>query len=205
MNITKQALLADLEFFRREAENMALAIENTGDDSTRVAIQKYRELYHRRIPWRNPSDSLVHHDNVRVQRRRYGGEFLAVTFQEPSAVFPFTVSLVRYCVPGRCDSYSFDYVPGACGIGPRVSYFTDYGNSLPASLQAIQEDLDRNEVVAMLVEACEKKPRFAVELTEHLVAALAPKSRALRTLRKAIKLAREARKRRLTEQPKTAA
>lgn len=102
------------------------------------------------------SEAVKYHDNTLVQRRRWGNEYLAVTFREVEAGwFPYSCSLTRYCVPGRIDTYAFDYTPGKPGIGPRIRFFTDTHESLPS------------------------------DLVEFLIAPLSPKSRTLKALRQA--------------------
>jgi hypothetical protein len=136
----------------------------------------------------------VLHDNRRVQTTKYGGEFLAVTFAEPDNDWtPWSVALYRYCVPGRIDRYMFDYAHGRSGVGPRIRYFTDSGMTLVKSLAQVQIDLDRPQVIKMLVEACSKwKLRgWARDLTERLIADIAPKSKCLRALRRAMQAAKE--------------
>jgi len=152
---------------------------------------------------------LVLHDNRRVKTTKWGDEFLSVSFNEPDDWHIWMVSLTRYCVPGRIASYDFDYTPGKSGFGPRVRYFTDTGDTLVQSLKAVQADLDKPHIIKMLVEACVKTARkdglrYSRTLAENLIASIAPKSKALRALRKVIEQIRaeRAEQRRLQEMAK---
>jgi len=159
-------------------------------------------------PLRNRKE-LAFGDNRRVKTTQCGGEFLAVSFNDPDDWYVWMVSLTRYCVPGRIDSYNFDYTPGKSGFGSRVRYFTDTGDTLIQSLKAVQADLDKPHIIKMLVEACVKTARkdglrYSRILAEELIASIAPKSKALRALRNAIATIREERieQRRLQEAAK---
>ncbi len=140
------------------------------------------------------TNPILLHDNIRVQRRKWGNEFLAVTFREPEEHLPYTVSLCRYCVPGRIDSYMFDYVPGGCGIGDRIRFFSDTNETLASALKLVQSDLDKEQVVTLLIKTCAdgKLRRHAITLAEQLISSIAPKSKALQAMRKAIKSKRAA-------------
>lgn len=127
-------------------------------------------------------------DNIMVQRHKWGVEFLAIMFAEVSDDWPCPVTLYRYCLPGRIDTYHFDYVPGGCGHGWRIRYYAelDGGRSLPEVLKLLAIDLDRPQVVKMLREACVGRRYFARQLVENLLAYLAPRSKSIRACRQAM-------------------
>lgn len=133
---------------------------------------------------------IAFHDNVFVQRRRWCNEFFSITFKEYEAdYFPYEVSITRYCVPGRIDSYCFDYSPSRnSGCGSRVRYFSDAGLSLPEAIKALHEDLNKRQVIELIVTACSqsKLRYYSKQFTANLLTALAPKSKALRMAVKAI-------------------
>ena len=139
-------------------------------------------------------NGIVFNDNRLVQRRKWGGEFLRVVLREPNNEYhPRICSLTRYCVPGRIDSYSFYYVPGKDGVCAHVQYLTETNSSLPDAIKAAQADIDKPGIVEMLTEMCGRPDCrwLAHKLAENLVAVIAPKSKALRAMRRAIKIARE--------------
>lgn len=143
------------------------------------------------------NNGIMFHDNRRVQTRKWGAEFLAITLCIPNDDYrPYTCALTRYCCPGRIDSYCFDWVPPSSGVGDRVRYFTDTGESLLKSVQSVQADLDKPQVVEMLVEMCHKPglQRPAREFAENLLATLAPKSKSLRAIRKNLNAIRDKRR-----------
>lgn len=134
-------------------------------------------------------------DNVLVCNRKNGGDFLAVRFRVLDAEFSWSVMLNRYTVPSRTDVYTFDWMPGRSGFGYRVGFFTDYGHSLPEALTLLRRDLDRKQVVEMLVGMCAQVPRCMYrELVENLLPAVAPGSKALRACRAALRKSMEAKK-----------
>lgn len=133
---------------------------------------------------------IAFHDNVFVQRRRWGNEYFSITFKEYEADYlPYEVSITRYCVPGRIGSYCFDYSPSRkSGCGSRVRYFSDAGLSLPEAIKSLHEDLNKRQVIALIVLACSNPALryYSKQFTVSLLTALAPKSKALRTAIKAI-------------------
>lgn len=124
-------------------------------------------------------------DNVRVNRTRWGHEYLSIRFKEMTEESPWEVMLQRYCVPGRCDTYCFDYSPGGSGVGDRVRYFAE-GMNLPQGVKLLTEDLERPLVVKMLSDIClrPKLRYFSRRLVEQMLPAIGPKSKALRSCRK---------------------
>lgn len=125
-------------------------------------------------------------DNVQVCKRKYGADFLAVRFRDLDAESSWSVMLNRYTVPSRTDVYTFDWRPGRSGFGYRVGFFTDHGHSLPEALTLLRRDLDRKQVVEMLVGALVPLCMYR-ELVENLLPAVAPGSKALRACRAALR------------------
>lgn len=128
------------------------------------------------------STLIKHSDNVCVKGGRDSREYLSVVFRETDLPYvPYRVSLTRYCVPGRCDTYRFDFAHQESGP-PNVRYFSDGWTPLPKAIKLLHEDLDKPQVVDLLVLACGKRD-FRAEsrvLIEDLLAVLAPKSKAYR-------------------------
>lgn len=135
------------------------------------------------------SESTKFHDNTQVGRLKYGYSYFAITLQEPKDEYsPYTAAVYRYCVPGRIDSYRFDWVISkSAGLISRMRFCSEGGLSLPAALKMLHADLEKPRVVEMVKRAasdlrlvCESKV-----LLEFLLDAIAPRSKALRHGRKA--------------------
>ena len=93
-------------------------------------------------------------DNVWIQARRDGAEFLEISCRPVEAEYrSYEVSLSRYCVPGRCDIYSFRV--GYGGKTPKLEYSSSEWTPLPLAkaIKLVEEDLNKPQVVAMFVEA----------------------------------------------------
>lgn len=68
-------------------------------------------------------------------------------------------TITRYCVPGRLDRYSFTWVPGNdCGLGSRLTYFTDTETPLANAVKQVQKDLKKKQVKKLIKEALTKVP-----------------------------------------------
>jgi hypothetical protein len=98
-------------------------------------------------------DKVLFNDNILVGRTEWGNYYFRVWVTDRGA------SLSRYCVPGRIDTYVFDWIPGSTGIGSRVSLFTDTGLSLDRALKQIKRDLKKTQVKELLKAAKIKCPR----------------------------------------------
>lgn len=132
-----------------------------------------------------PVSRVVFHDNRRVKTTKWGGEFLAVVLQTTDEFHQDECYLHRYCLPGRIDSYCFGYAPAECsGFAPAVRYCTEGSETLLKALLQVQIDLDKPQAVEMLVGLC--GIHASRSLCENLIAVIAPKSKALRAMRKAI-------------------
>lgn len=131
-------------------------------------------------------------DNVLVGRKRYkegkeawyGNDFFRVVFKEFDPNWPEddrAVALGRYTVPGRIDSYDF-----ALSHNGRIRFSVEANVPMVKGLAMVQKDLDREQVVKLLLEFCEKPGhlRYTRILVEHLLPDIAPKSKALRVLKK---------------------
>lgn len=143
---------------------------------------------------------IKHSDNINVKRGRFygpvhsygrnysGDEYLAVTFREPEEGYvPYEVSLYRYCVPGRCDTYHFDYVPSGNCSAWKLRYFSDGQMSLPDALKLATEDLNKSQVAKLLVEACSQKRYryYSRILINDILAMVGPKTKSYRACEKA--------------------
>lgn len=95
----------------------------------------------------NHNVKILYSDNTFVGRTKWGSYYLSIHVTERGA------SIGRYCVPGRIDTYHFDWIPGNVGIGSRVALFTDTGASLENALKLVKKDLKKKEVKLLLTEA----------------------------------------------------
>lgn len=113
-------------------------------------------------------------DNRWVANLKGGGgaEFLALAMQDPTDIWPYGASIYRYCVPGRCDSYHFDYTD-------RVRYFSEGDDPMEQSIKQAKRDLNRKAVVEMFREAFQnpKHLRYWREV-DKLLRIIAPDSKA---------------------------
>lgn len=124
-------------------------------------------------------------DNVLVKRYKGGVDYLQVVFREPFEGRSI-VYLNRYCVPGRCDTYHFEWVDGGSGYGWRICYFSDGSYSMPKAMSMLGADLDKPQVVDLLLRAC-AKPRlrqYMRVLIDDLIGMLAPKSKSYKALKR---------------------
>lgn len=101
----------------------------------------------------NSDDKVLYSDNTLVGRTAWGAYFLSIHVTDRGA------SITRYCVPGRIDTYAFDYIPGGSGIGDRITFFTDTMASLHRAAKLVQRDLKKKYVKKLLVEAKCKLPK----------------------------------------------
>lgn len=124
----------------------------------------------------------------------YGGrgDALAISFwkynKEPDHWCRYEVSLHRYCVPGRIDSYCFYYDYKSHGL----VYNSEAGQSLIKSIEQFQKDIDKPQIIDMVMEMDAKYPYYTKTLRELILPEIAPKSKLLRKLK-------AARKKRLAE------
>lgn len=90
---------------------------------------------------------VLYSDNTLLTYIRGGAYFFSIYVTDTYASF------TRYCVPGRIDTYAFDYLPGYTGVGSRVAFFTDTGVSLSSAVKLVRKDLKRKAVKQLLKEA----------------------------------------------------
>ena len=127
--------------------------------------------------------STIHYcDNIHLRNTKYGADYFEVTLRKPDELLPYCASIYRYCVPGRIGTYQFDLVPGRSGVMERVAFCSEGRVPLDKALAMLQVDLDRPQVVDLLCETVGK--RDARDLRESLIAILAPKSKALKAMRR---------------------
>lgn len=135
---------------------------------------------------------ILFNNNILVQSGKQNGiqesHFLDVTFRDRSDPdFPEFVSLTRYTVPGRYDTYHFDYTPSpSAGIGNRVRFFTDTSITLQEALRLVQRDLNKKGVVEMLVEAYNQQPFYSNLLCNQLLWRIARTTKSYKTLQEII-------------------
>jgi len=119
-------------------------------------------------------------NNVRVKIGPDDNEFLALALFPIEEDRPYRVSLYRYCVPGRCDTYSFAWESARSPT--KLAYFSDGWQPLGESLSMVAKDLDKSQVVEMCVRAFQAE---RVVLHYHrefldLLQVIAPKSETYR-------------------------
>ena len=118
-------------------------------------------------------------DNVCVCNGRESREFLSISRAPSEQDQPYEVSLRRYYLPGRCDAYRFDWMRSPrAGIAPRLRYFADSYAPLPTILKLVARDMDRPQVVKMVVNAFSASRILSAYSCDfhHLLRAIAPKS-----------------------------
>lgn len=103
----------------------------------------------------NSDDKILFNDNIAVYQTKDQMHFFHVFITDEGA------SIGRYCVPGRLDIYSFDFLRGSCGIGARIAYFTDLRSnpSLSRAVKQAKRDLKKKQVKELLKAAKLKCPR----------------------------------------------
>jgi hypothetical protein len=149
------------------------------------------------------SERVKYHDNTQVSRNRYGYEYLAITLQDPEKEYsPYCAAISRYCVPGRIDTYMFDWVTGTSGVMERIRFCSEGGVNLPKALQLLQEDLDKPRVIELVKGICanESLLRYSRTLIESLLSEIAPKSKAYRAGNRVLKKVLQARRERLQKE-----
>lgn len=118
------------------------------------------------------------YDNVCVKKGRNDNEYLAIALCKDEDSPKYDVSVRRYCVPGRCDTYNFWWDKSD---HPRnLSYFSDGWQSLPKSLEMVKKDFDLPQVVDMMTNAFNAERIVMTYRLDFLqmMSVLAPKSKA---------------------------
>ena len=98
-------------------------------------------------------DKVLFSDNILVGRTKWGLYFFSIFITDQGA------SINRYCVPGRIDTYTFNWVRGSTGLGSRVAFFTDTHISLAKAVTQARRDLGKKQVKELLRQAKLKCPR----------------------------------------------
>jgi hypothetical protein len=133
-----------------------------------------------------------HCDNILVKGGKDSHEFLAISCRpDEGDDRPFRVWFYRYCLPGRCDRYSFKLtVPTQHTSGGHVTFCQDYGShGLAGAIQDAAKDFDKPQVVGMIQNALNADrilSRYGREI-ETLLSQIAPKSKSYRLTRKMVK------------------
>jgi hypothetical protein len=128
-------------------------------------------------------------DNILVCRGRDRCDYLQVVFRETTETQPDIVSLTRYSVPGRYDTYDFGFAPSPqCGIGRRIRYFTDTNLEIGKALALLRKDLDKDAVAKLLADACSIRTNLSYSriLLGDLLASIGKNTRSYRAVKKAI-------------------
>jgi hypothetical protein len=121
----------------------------------------------------------THSDNVLVKRGRQSAEFLAVMFWDSADPDAAEVLIYRYCVPGRCDTYSFSV--DRKRRGGAMLFTSDGQTTLPAGLKLLHEDLEKPAVRELLKQAIALPGwLYYARQLEALLVLLAPKSKTTR-------------------------
>lgn len=125
-------------------------------------------------------------DNTLVQRHRWGNEYLAISLRLTTEHKDYRVYIYRYCVPGRCDTYSFQWKIGQSLEPANLRYFSDEWLPLSKALLLVEADFNRSRVVEMCVNAfsaerivCHYRHDFL-----KLFGVIAPKSKTYRAVKK---------------------
>lgn len=134
-------------------------------------------------------------DNILVQRNRWGNEYLAISLRPATKHKDYRVYIYRYCVPGRCDTYSFQWKIGQSLEPANVRYFSDSHLPLSKALSLVESDFNRPRVVEMCVNAFNAE-RIVLHYRHDflkLLGVIAPKSKAYRAVKKLCKKTMEER------------
>jgi hypothetical protein len=128
----------------------------------------------------------IHQDNCLVSGGKSRADFFEISFREldENLSQPQIVSLRRYSVPGRYSHYDFDYAPSlSSGVGDRIRYFSDVGDTLPIALNKLRKDLDKDAVVNLLKNSSEIYPYLANILLQKLLSPLGRGTKAFRAVK----------------------
>jgi hypothetical protein len=92
-------------------------------------------------------------DNVRVKRGKNDCEFLAISLRPRKSGKTWEVMFYRYCVPGRCDLYSFQWnMSDDIGVH-HLTYFSDFNIPMAKAIKMAEDDFNRPYVIEMCLEA----------------------------------------------------
>ncbi len=139
-------------------------------------------------------------ENTLVKRGRNGAEFFELQLLPPTGDAPYEVQFKRYCVPGRCWTYGFQWWSSRqMGTGDRVVYGSEGNDSIGPALKLLAADLDKPRVVELFTDA------FGAERivcryhrdTLNLLEALAPRSKAYRATKALVDKTLAARRKRI--------
>lgn len=138
-------------------------------------------------------------DNVCVFAGRDRREFFELQLLPAEPDLLYEVMLKRYCVPGRCWTYGFQWVNDGSG---RVVYGSEGTAPLAQSLKLIVADLDKPQVVDLFKQAfgAERIVCRYQQDTLQLLRALAPRCKVLRAIEPLIEQTRVARQARFEAQ-----
>jgi len=102
----------------------------------------------------NHDDKILFNDNIAVYTTKDRMDFFRIFITDRGA------SIGRYCVPGRLDIYTFDFIHATCGLGARIAYFSDLRDqSLIKAVKQLSRDLKKKQVKELLAAAKLKCPR----------------------------------------------
>lgn len=127
-------------------------------------------------------------DNVFVKRNKWGGnEFFSIWIKFDRDEWDMKetyepISISRYCVPGRIDTYNFSWWDRPSGYGDRVTYYSEGHTPLPQVMKMLQRDLDRPFVIGLMKEAARKINLYQLNHFIRFLEQLAPSSKSVRSL-----------------------
>jgi hypothetical protein len=91
--------------------------------------------------------STICRDNVHVRHLKHGDEFFSVTFREPDDFDRWNINVNCYCVPGRCDTYSFSWNTRQ----QTLTYFSEGNLPLVKAELFVTRDLNKDQVKELVV------------------------------------------------------
>lgn len=147
------------------------------------------------------SDTPTFYNNTRVKRTKDYNEYLALHLRplEGDEVGGWKVHVYRYCVPGRCDTYSFTWkINRPC----KVEYFSDGWENIVDSANMVKRDLNKASVVDMFLSAIsdEKICCYYRNDLMNLLKVIGPKSKTFKAVKVKINKVMKGRSNRLVEQ-----
>lgn len=126
---------------------------------------------------------VFYSDNTSVRMGKESAEYLQILFiNNPDDIFPYEVAITRYCVPGRCDTYHFHPTRDRAGLTISCEGIVN----ISKITKLVQADLDKEQVVTLVEQACNKDRYYAKRLM-YLLESIAPKSKSYRKAKAVVK------------------
>jgi hypothetical protein len=99
-------------------------------------------------------EKVLFNDNIAVYTTKDRMDFFRVFITDTGAC------IGRYCVPGRLDIYTFDFIHATCGLGARIAFFSDLRDqTLIKAVMQLKRDLKKKQVKKLFADAKLKCPR----------------------------------------------